>query len=629
MSSDLNPVAVILVSSGTRGNRLLFRYPYSQEPQANPKFKKVPGKNPYAIKIAENLQDLKKGKSITTFTKDGRLTGFSDKTLGNFLSGKSELCGKKFSVKIDDVRFVGFPASLMSLSRDSNLQNSMNSSVRQHNILTVNVVFALRANVVESVINCYQELAQQLAVAIAHEEKRCQYLTKEAKIMMAAFEEASVTGDEDTVSPLKQIIQCCSLAKELKSVYDSIETSGQVLFFLNQWVEINFCLPHKIHAAYKPSGTVSLETFYRQVKFVLFFICRCLTFVRPYHGILLTKSEKELLNMLPLDSCPSLSRLILSTTPVKNLKILALETDLSITQIYQLVCHMIYWGFAMLIYPMCQSNLYVLSPSADTAVNSKLNEEFQKSFPELYLVPEMSRFSFPSHTHECYDGEPIANTSLMDRLNQVVVWMLQHRLLNQLHTYVNLMPSTKKEFTASLNTCYSTISSTHSSSSSVQVVEESYLSVLMEDPTSSSLYRATSMSDVASVNSEESGGHSTTQYTSQLSKSPSHEATSESSMIPEDLKSQWRMQVSDTDGDNLLNELKPQVKATILRCQAAKNSEDLSLFAKLVPYFNGKHHLEEIMFYEGLTRSQLVSLLDKFKEVLIMCSHEDPATSLS
>ncbi|CAL1549088.1 unnamed protein product [Lymnaea stagnalis] len=35
-----------------------------------------------------------------------------------------------------------------------------------------------------------------------------------------------------------------------------------------------------------------------------------------------------------------------------------------------------------------------------------------------------------------------------------------------------------------------------------------------------------------------------------------------------------------------------------------------------------------MMFYENLNRSQLVALLDKFKEVLILCSHEDPATSL-
>ena len=80
--------------------------------------------------------------------------------------------------------------------------------------------------------------------------------------------------------------------------------------------------------------------------------------------------------------------------------------------------------------------------------------------------------------------------------------------------------------------------------------------------------------------------------------------------------------------DTLLNELKPQLKQAIVLCPASKNPDDLRLFAKLCPYFNGKHHLEEMMFYENLSRSQLLALLDKFKEVLILCQHEDPATSL-
>lgn len=73
-----------------------------------------------------------------------------------------------------------------------------------------------------------------------------------------------------------------------------------------------------------------------------------------------------------------------------------------------------------------------------------------------------------------------------------------------------------------------------------QVVEESYLSVLLEDPSTFTLDRAASMSDIASVNSEESGGH----YTNLLSKSPSQEANSEGSIVPEDMKTQWRIPVS-------------------------------------------------------------------------------------
>jgi hypothetical protein len=50
-------------------------------------------------------------------------------------------------------------------------------------------------------------------------------------------------------------------------------------------------------------------------------------------------------------------------------------------------------------------------------------------------------------------------------------------------------------------------------------------------------------------------------------------------------------------------------------------------FFRLSPYFNGKHHLEDIMYYENVRRSQLLTLLDKFRKVLITCTHQDPATA--
>lgn len=615
MAHDLDPVAVLLVTSGTRGNRVLFRYPYIQETELESTKKqatKETKKNPYAISTVDTAQDGKKTKPLfSSFIKNGVLVGFSNETLANFLNVKPELCGKTFSVQIDDVRFVGYPKSLANLSRKA--QSQQNAS-RQHNILAVNVVFVLRANLPESVIACYQELAQQLSVAISHEEERIEYLTREAKVMLAAYDEASVNGEDDIASTMKSIVHHSDLAKELRHVYERLVADGQVIFYLNQWVEINFCLPHKIHDLNTLGKNMTLEPIYR-----------CLSDLRPYHGILLTKPEQELLQIMPLDSSPAMTRLIKLTKPVKNLKTLALETDLSITQIYQLVCHMVYWGFAMLIYPLCNSNVYILSPSADTSADSKLSQEFSLCFHGLQLTQEMARFSFPSHMHDNLDILSYSNPRLIDQFNQVVVWMLRHRLINQLHTYVNLVPARRKEFSTSSGTSQS-ISSAHSSNSSMQVVEESLLSVLMEDPSTTTLDRTTSMSDLASVNSEEStGGHSMaqsiTQYTSQHSKSPSQEANSEGSAA-EGRKAQWRLQ------DILLNELKPQLKAAIVRCPASKNSDDLKLFAKLCPYFNGKHHLEEMMFYENLSRSQLVALLDKFKEVLILCYHEDPATSL-
>lgn len=59
-------------------------------------------------------------------------------------------------------------------------------------------------------------------------------------------------------------------------------------------------------------------------------------------------------------------------------------------------------------------------------------------------------------------------------------------------------------------------------------------------------------------------------------------------------------------------------------------SDDVILLEKLcrLGYFKGGHHLEEIMYLENIRRSQLLQILDKFRDVLITCENEDPAMAL-
>ena len=73
--------------------------------------------------------------------------------------------------------------------------------------------------------------------------------------------------------------------------------------------------------------------------------------------------------------------------------------------------------------------------------------------------------------------------------------------------------------------------------------------------------------------------------------------------------------------------LTPIECASICRIAASKNEEDLNLFIKLCPYFDGKNHLEDIMYHENVRRSQLLTLIDKFREVLFTCQYEDAAVS--
>lgn len=52
----------------------------------------------------------------------------------------------------------------------------------------------------------------------------------------------------------------------------------------------------------------------------------------------------------------------------QNLQSLALDADLSLLQVSQLVTHLVYWGKATIIYPLCESNIYMLAPYTNTYV---------------------------------------------------------------------------------------------------------------------------------------------------------------------------------------------------------------------------------------------------------------------
>ena len=57
--------------------------------------------------------------------------------LSNLFAVKSELCGKKFEIKINDIRFVGHPLLLHKYGEGK-------SGTNQNSIFSFNVVFALK-----------------------------------------------------------------------------------------------------------------------------------------------------------------------------------------------------------------------------------------------------------------------------------------------------------------------------------------------------------------------------------------------------------------------------------------------------------------------------------------------------
>ncbi|XP_041981161.1 GATOR complex protein NPRL3 [Aricia agestis] len=437
---EVNPLNIFFVKSDSKGDRLLFRYPYASENKDESTQKKCGRHNPYAVTSTEDL--LQNSQAQTSNICKGQLSGFTDEMLSTLFAVKAELCNRKFELKVNDVRFVGHPTLLPYRTNKDDTAA----------MILINIVFALQASASHSIVKCYYDLSKRLGKALRHEEKRCSYLTEEMKIMLAAHDEVSSLDsevnsgdnddDEDSIrssvsssmytdngankpkSAFHLILQRSSLARSMKAVFEELSSTGIVQVRINKWVLLSFCLPHKAHQIHNRGLIIEPET-----------IDKCVQKLRPYHGILLMVNPNDLLASIPLDSNPALLRLIKLYSPLKSLQTLAIEADLSLKQAYQLTGHLVYWAKATVIYPLCEGNVYVVAPGANVHTHSPLVDEFAKEFPGVCLLQMLSEFSLPAplwYAARSWWGA----LSRGGRLARAVAWLLRRRLLLQLHTYV-------------------------------------------------------------------------------------------------------------------------------------------------------------------------------------------------
>lgn len=528
-----DPVSIILVTAGSRGQSLLFRYPFEAPCHPERREKEIP-KNRFALTKVEDNTDIRNFSGI----RDGHLVGFSDSTLANILSPHSEACGTKFELKVDEVLFVGHP-TLAYKKQDPEFKRNETSSRKDVVMMKLfNVVFVLQATVEPSVVDCYHDLSKRIAIALKHEEIRCRYLSSERETMLSVQDELAAMPEDCAESPFQNMLPRSKLASDLKSVFKSLRDSGSVGLKINGWVNVSFCLPHKVHKLKIGKILIKPEAIHTS-----------LAAIRPYHTLLFLDDEASLVASLPGDCSPAVVRLLRMASPLKSFQTLSQDTDIPLSQVFSIAAHLVYWGKATIVYPLCESNVYVVAPNSSINISSSLVKEFTLRFPGMSLHNVLSEFSLPAPLSE--HSNPLGLPQQQEKQVQMVVWMLQQRLLIQLHTYVFLVPTLKYEQNGSRKVRW-IFGDSSPDSRSLEAIEQ-----------------------------------------------------------------------QDVTEDDINPELEEDLKGLT---NAALDSEDLKLFTRLTPYFRGNHHLEEVMYYENLRRSQLLTLLDKFRDVLFSCQHEDPVT---
>lgn len=221
------------------------------------------------------------------------------------------------------------------------------------------------------------------------------------------------------------------LSPYLAQVYQDLCSTGLLNVTINQFITLSFCLPQKAHQFHKKGVVVEPET-----------IDRCLKSLKPYHGMLLLVDYSELLDCVPPSGAVMLTKLLNAYNPFKTLQNIATDAGFDIKHVYELVGHLVYWAKATIIYPLCETNVYVIAPDAPLHNHSPLAEKFYTKF-SMNLFEVISEFSLPTSIGHL--TTPLQYPTKQGTLVQMVLWMLQHHLLMQLHTYVQFMPTDQGE----------------------------------------------------------------------------------------------------------------------------------------------------------------------------------------
>ena len=731
---ETSPLSIFLVKSGSGGNRLLFRYPYSECLHHDTGSGLLNGQS-----VIDDEQDRLQFQSVINE---------HDEALCNMFSVHPNLCGQKFEIKINSVRHVGHPMSLLSTTPITPISNAKRGSdshpdvVGHHahfnldlesydsltapsnrghknkyrgDITSFNIVCALRSSASYDIVNCYHDISKRLSIALSFEERRCCYLSREIKTMLTTLEESDMArlkeqhevrsqngmkdnfdGEKLNKSKSKSevgdgkemeasisdgsvyavILTRSNLARDLKRIFIDLSTNGVVDLKINNWVSVSFCLPQKVHRLKLMTHKSMPAIGARDIK-------RCLMYLRPYHGLLLLQEPQDLLDSLPIDASPAFIQLIRVIRPDKNLMELSVDANLTLMQIFNIVAQLIYWAKATIIYPICDSNTYAIHPLASIGLNSTLAADFKSHFPTSKSLHHYLA-DFSEGTSLSQLNGPLLSIEEKMTLHSIVTWLLQRRILTQIHKYIFLVvervekasvqkttmtpnPREQKEsspqgieiqFTPNQSHNSQAASGTDNSGGSTDqrnnlyrmsaqaikngssIANDNYSST-NKGSTNSELSLSSSLLDRNRAesfpefqddanfgqNSLSSTPNSNLEYPSPGNNDPHIiRGSSLSSSCPLDDP------LNGFGGDSILSALQRAGIAqagikNILSVPSSKNFDDLRLLIRLMPYFDGKHHVEDIMFFENLERSQVLILCDKFRDILYTCHYEDVAVN--
>uniref|UniRef100_A0A915MCY7 GATOR complex protein NPRL3 n=1 Tax=Meloidogyne javanica TaxID=6303 RepID=A0A915MCY7_MELJA len=406
-SSQYSPLGIFILSKDEAAEHVLFMYPFN--PDLNFEDDENTKDECIGLECWKEKDDLlsEQQKSVDNEELETRTSGLPVKMLATLLqtnTGNKE--GEPFEIKVNNIRFAGVPWCVDACEG-----------------VCLAVVFILSSSCGCHIVEAFQRLSKKIAVAISAEQQRCNYLSEQICLMQPSHDEFEAMGDEQRRgrSPYETILAKSGLAQHLRDIYNDVCEYGMVDVFVNDSSEVGFCVEPKamFHAGLTPRSSTQIESLMSKI--------------RPYHGILFL--EDSVPNP---GSNPFVLRFLDNYEPTRSIEEMASLSNLVLAQALQIVRHYLLWSRAIIIYPICASNVYANAVKLPPGYK-QLETAFTQQFPDFKLNDIFEAFSPP-----CSLGSYLQDTAIYGGKPNVpiglFVFLLRNQLLIQLHTYIYLLP---------------------------------------------------------------------------------------------------------------------------------------------------------------------------------------------
>ncbi|KAG0094016.1 Nitrogen permease regulator 3 [Podila epicladia] len=518
----------------------------------------------------------------------------------------------------------------------------------------------------------YKNIACKLTAALRYEELNSNYVSQEATKILGIREEAAQTAL--TLEQFhNQVLSTSSLARAIRLIYDGISVDKVCHVVLNDSIDISLQIPHlaplprtssHIHrqiqnASHNDSPTANTNGTngsqngqgnyssgpytnganqqalmtpmvtqywgiggmgYMMDDFEMGYAYEYENFpvLFPYHTLLLLEDPEEILKDIPLDANPTLVKLVQILVPYQCLDELQYILDCSMAQIYRLASHLIYWRKAKLIDQIRISNVYVVAPQA--GISESLVAEFSQHFPTLSLPTVLHELSTPK-AYKAHIPGAGKDKEVQTLYLEMLTYLLRKDLVVQLHTYILILVPEYIKIGCSIET-YEHMMSEENSGALTPTLESPVNNGPLMPPSNSVYPEKTTLGGQAGSAKSADFTHSRQQQQQQQNQptlpSQTYRYHNRSSTGPGQTSAMSSSLKSNMSAPFKLSGKRQDASSILPNPGQASEVEREWITRILIHYFDGQHHVEEILFREQIVAKDLKTVLTAFREFLIL-----------